>query len=169
MAQAQGGDLRWPSAHNEAPSHPVGRRLQKGLCPFHLSRRGQGWGRGLGLDTKYSYKLSASFYFTRTRCIKVPGKTEAKGYKNRSLPSGTMRFYWPACQCCSAHMLKSLETYCRTREVSPARNSRTTERVTDSVCEPNTEGSQGSLPRGHLCSLAAHLHLEFPTVSPVSL
>lgn len=59
-------------------------------------------------DKQSSYKLSASFYFTRTRRIKEPGKTEAKGYKIRPPPSGTMRFYWCACQCCKVHTLKSL-------------------------------------------------------------
>lgn len=62
------------------------------------------------LDKKSGCKLSASFYFTRTRRIKEPGKTEAKGYKNRPPPSGAMRFYWSACQCCAVHTLKSLET-----------------------------------------------------------
>lgn len=49
----------------------------EGLCHVHLS-----WGRGEGSpgqNRKYSCKWSESFYFIRTRCIKVPGKKEAIG------------------------------------------------------------------------------------------
>lgn len=84
----------------EALSYPLG------VCPFHLSCRGQGQGRVSELDKKYCRKLTASYCFTRTRCKHVPKKTEAKGYKNRLLPSGTMTFYWPSCPYSRVHKLK---------------------------------------------------------------
>ena len=80
----QGGAVAGPREGQSLMSRGTQRALSR---PWRVSLGGTlscspqlGWGEGSpGQNRKYSCKWSESFYFTRTRCIKVPGKKEAKG------------------------------------------------------------------------------------------